>query len=94
MEKNIYHPRALEEINKVLDKGMAICNECGAVMEHVDGGLEPDTYVCPDPDCGTVYLVDDYYYGDEPPELEIPEGCAACGGPYPDCMTSCKMFDD
>ena len=79
MEKNIYYPRTLKEINEVLDK---------------DGGLKPDTYVCPDPDCGTVYLVDDYYYGDEPPELDIPEGCAACGGPYPDCMTSCKMFDD
>ncbi len=25
---------------------------------------------------------------------EIPEGCVACGGPYPDCQTSCKIFDD
>ena len=24
---------------------------------------------------------------------EIPEGCAACGGPYPDCMDSCNLFD-
>lgn len=27
-------------------------------------------------------------------ENDIPEGCAACGGPYPDCMTSCNIFDD
>jgi len=25
---------------------------------------------------------------------DIPEGCAACGGPWPDCETSCKLFDD
>lgn len=25
---------------------------------------------------------------------EPPEGCVACGGPYPDCITSCKLFDD
>lgn len=24
----------------------------------------------------------------------IPPGCAACGGPYPQCKTSCKLFDD
>ena len=33
----------------------------------------------------------------EPPDDlidNIPEGCAACGGPYPDCTTSCKIFDD
>lgn len=24
----------------------------------------------------------------------IPVGCAACGGPYPYCKTSCPMFDD
>lgn len=25
---------------------------------------------------------------------DIPEGCAACGGPYPNCVDSCSMFDD
>ncbi len=24
----------------------------------------------------------------------IPVGCAACGGPYPDCMSSCPIYDD
>lgn len=24
----------------------------------------------------------------------LPECCASCGGPYPNCMTSCKIFDD
>lgn len=26
-------------------------------------------------------------------EGEIPEGCSACGGPYPDCESSCGMWD-
>lgn len=25
---------------------------------------------------------------------KIPEGCRACGGPYPSCKSSCNMFDD
>ena len=24
---------------------------------------------------------------------EVPEGCRACGGPYPSCMDSCPIFD-
>lgn len=32
---------------------------------------------------------------DEPFEFEgIPEGCLACGGDYPNCTTSCPLFDD
>lgn len=23
-----------------------------------------------------------------------PDGCIACGGPYPDCKSSCAMFDN
>lgn len=26
-------------------------------------------------------------------EIDIPEGCDACGGPYPDCKASCNMYD-
>lgn len=25
---------------------------------------------------------------------EIPFGCRACGGPYPDCCDSCPIFDN
>lgn len=25
---------------------------------------------------------------------EKPEVCQTCGGPWPDCMDSCKLFDD
>lgn len=27
-------------------------------------------------------------------EDEIPRGCAACGGPYPDCKSSCPLLDE
>ena len=36
---------------------------------------------------------EDYSYDDEEVE-ETPVGCTACGGPYPNCMTSCKLFDE
>ena len=25
---------------------------------------------------------------------DIPKGCQACGGPYPNCTISCNLFDD
>ena len=31
---------------------------------------------------------------DETDEDDVPEGCAACGGPYPRCCASCPLFDD
>lgn len=27
-------------------------------------------------------------------EDDIPEGCRACGGPWPDCIDSCPIFED
>lgn len=30
----------------------------------------------------------------DPSDDGIPEGCSACGGPYPDCCDSCPLFDD
>lgn len=31
---------------------------------------------------------------DEDDDDYIPEGCVACGGPYPSCTSSCPLFDD
>ena len=33
---------------------------------------------------------DDDFYADG----EIPEGCAACGGDYPNCVESCPLMSD
>ena len=35
---------------------------------------------------------DDFTYEDVADE--VPVGCSACGGDYPNCTTSCPLFDD
>lgn len=88
-----------------LNNGYAICNRCGAVMRQTE---DPKTgcgvYICPS--CGLKVDEEDYEYeSDEEVEwteemLDMeqgdipPAGCRACGGPYPYCKTSCKLFDD
>lgn len=72
------------------------CVECGARMEKADG----EVLVCPN--CQHSVNIDDYgseeeydlYYSGVDGLADEPECCKACGGPYPDCMTSCKIFDD
>lgn len=70
------------------------CKLCGGDMELFD-----DVLVCKS--CGTSVDLEDYEeawdelfaYG-APKRENKPEYCGICGGPYPDCMTSCKLFDD
>lgn len=80
------------ELMDYLNRGFAICNRCGAVMDRKEdprGGC--DIYACPS--CG--WEIDErgdscLVFRDDMP----PAGCRACGGPYPHCKASCKMFDD
>lgn len=64
-----------------------VCPECGGdiiITEDWDEGV--CYYECTDCDYSEyAYDIDKNY---------VPEGCAACGGPYPQCKTSCKIFDD
>lgn len=97
------------ELMEYLNKGYAICNQCGVVMDRIEdpnGGC--DIYTCPS--CGWEIDEMDYEYeSGDPMELVLdergdehlifkddmpPAGCRACGGPYPYCKTSCKMFED
>lgn len=92
------------ELMEYLNNGYAICNHCGAVMDRREdpkGGC--DIYACPS--CGWEVDEMDYEYEDSEEEwtegtLESykgnvpPAGCRACGGPYPHCKTSCKLFDN
>ena len=85
-----------------INRGYTICNKCGAVMEEGDDY----TYNCLN--CGWSVDQDEYVYDDGDPEPQEwtdqmkkvfdddvpPEGCIACGGPYPYCKSSCKVFDD
>lgn len=95
-EKGIIKP-AGSELMDYLNRGFAICNKCGAVMDRVKdprGGC--DIYSCPS--CGWEIDEMEYEYEEDDPlasaEEEIPAYCEACGGPYPDCRASCKLFDD
>lgn len=93
-----------KELLDHINRGVAICNECGAVMDLDDSNEKIYEYVCPG--CGWRVDYMDYEY-DDGQEKEYtdqmlamfggdipPAGCMGCGGPYPQCITSCKMFDD
>lgn len=73
-----------------LNEGYAICNQCGAIMDRTD------VYSCPN--CGWVCEPLDYEYERDGNDIDdsecIPVSCAACGGPYPQCKISCKLYDD
>lgn len=95
-EKGIIKPTG-SELMDYLNRGFAICNKCGAVMNRVKdpkGGC--DIYACPS--CGWEIDEMEYEYEENDPlasaEEEIPACCEACGGPYPDCRASCKLFDE
>lgn len=73
------------------------CGECFTELVQKDGYLE-----CPA--CGwnitdeeaEEFDIDDYRSRVLFPGRayeEIPEGCAACGGDYPNCKDSCPLFD-
>ena len=70
-----------------------VCDECYSAMEVER--IDCKTRVVHCPECGNSWYIDNEdeiinsSYGDD-----IPECCSACGGPYPSCMTSCKIFDD
>lgn len=68
------------------------CPECGTEMGFNYFKVE---WKCPN--CGHISdldeameICDEDGSGDD----EKPYVCRTCGGPYPDCRSSCKMFDD
>lgn len=72
------------------DEPMPTCPLCRNSMLH---SFLYDKFQCPH--CG--YTMDDDNFTDIYSvgyDEDMPECCAACGGPYPDCMDSCSIFDD
>lgn len=59
------------------------CPECGEELYNDPGFGYWECY-----NCGFEYYEPGFDSDD------IPWGCQTCGGPYPQCMTSCKVFDD
>lgn len=93
MSQKIIFPEG-KELLDYLNRGYAICNDCGALMEFKEDPLGScGTYVCPSCGCEVDNMEYEYESGDEDDDSP-PACCSACGGPYPSCMTSCKIFDD
>lgn len=97
MSRKIIRPEGIDLMNYI-NNGEPICNECGALMDREEdpaGGC--DIFVCPS--CGWAIDEMEYEYEDDEDVLDnrsdvTPAGCRSCGGPYPHCKTSCKLFDD
>lgn len=68
---------------------MVDCPQCGGSM-----GLRNGVYKCRR--CGLKIAEEELHFistfGDD--DDSMPEGCAACGGDYPNCADSCEMYDD
>ena len=62
------------------------CPQCGETMGYSYNRSE---FKCLS--CGYIMDEDDWERDDDE---EIPWGCQQCGGPYPQCTISCKLFDD
>ena len=63
------------------------CPTCGKKMEEYDA-----FYTCDE--CDVFIYKRGYEPREEKPE-RMPAGCSACGNPaYPDCKSSCSLFDD
>ena len=69
---------------------MTDCPECGGVMGY-DGGV----YKCRH--CGFSIHEDEFQrisiFGDDEDD-DMPKGCAACGGDYPNCIETCNLMSD
>lgn len=90
-----------------LTTGLEYCPECHCLTTHKEGYWECDICLYSITDEESLYgsgyptlestYENDYeeYYGDYGySDDNIPDGCEACGGPWPDCKDSCKLFDD
>lgn len=79
-----------------------LCIDCKTEMDCKPGST-CDVYTCPS--CGYMFYGEDYELNDDDEDSEWdsivlqaydddvpPKGCRACGGPYPQCKSSCGLF--
>ena len=66
-----------------------VCPYCDADLSKYIA--EDDAWECGN--CGKIIPDKEAYDAPSFNEEDIPEACVTCGGPYPDCMDSCKLYD-
>jgi hypothetical protein len=94
---------AHNKLYDALSTGIYLCPICNNLMEFENENK--DVLICTV--CNNDVLLDDYgyaHFGYTEEDLfyescedlndSIPEGCSACGGPYPLCKDGCNIFDD
>lgn len=88
---------------------MLKCEDCGRYLDYLGKWGEGDTWDITF-QCDKCHLIYTYYsdgrkvildesddyigYDDYEDKYGKPKCCAACGGPYPNCMDNCKLFED
>lgn len=92
-----------EEVVRSFLNGIPVCGNCRIPMEQ---DYMTDHFLCPNCDFEIEDLdayMDDNPYSDLIDEIhfvnydedDIPAGCSICGNPaWPNCQTSCNLFDD
>lgn len=92
------------EILKSFHEGIPVC-KCGTAMEM---DFMTEHFICPNCDFeiedldeyldNNPYskLLDEWHFVECEDDYDMPgEGCSNCGNPaYPNCKTSCDLFDD
>ena len=79
------------------------CGICSEYMDYISGtGNLDGKWICPN--CSVKVRESTAYNQISRENINFenkwgsldskPDICESCGGPYPDCMTSCKIFDD
>ena len=63
------------------------CTKCGAEGCVEYDPVNKEYYI----DLAEEYCYEEIY---NDPVGKKPDCCESCGGPYPKCMSSCKIFDD
>lgn len=95
----------LDEMNCNMDNLFVYCKPCRAFMEFYYGdSYLAGKYICKR--CGSTVRERTLYrqLDRECEQIEaemfddgydvMPDGCEACGGPWPSCESSCRLIDD
>lgn len=70
------------------------CFSCGFSMDEDEVDYILDNDEEDEDDYNDFYDEDDEDEFDRDDDSKMPECCKACGGPWPKCKISCKIFDD